>query len=148
MASLVFNLTTYRIKESTKGHAPGHTWEGFLSCCFFFSLRIIWGGKTHPKSRPHLLVAAYRKDREEGSFCFQLAGPHWLVGSILHWSWSLLEDSDIYWIVQTFSFSDWAIIVFLDFCQETATVGLARPPLVSFSDYIDSFYQFCFPREP
>lgn len=41
---------------------------------------IIWSGKTHPKSRTHLLVRLTRKDTEEGRFCFCV-----FAEAFLHW---------------------------------------------------------------
>jgi hypothetical protein len=42
---------------------------------------IIWGGKTCPKSRSYLLMAAHTKDVEEGSFCFFACLPLLSLGS-------------------------------------------------------------------
>jgi hypothetical protein len=63
-------------QELTKTQAAGY------NCEWFFLIGLF---KTHPKSGPHLLVAAYIKDRRRKS-CSLPACPPLLASSSIHWN--------------------------------------------------------------
>lgn len=136
---------------------------------------IIWDGKAHPKSGPHILVAAHLKDMKEGSLCFFACLPTLsLAGlSTLCLSYSFADiriyffrlqhrlntrsslgtpqDSSTRRAVLSPISLDWTITEFLPFPSGAAIAGWITVCKNSNNHppliYMHSFYQFCSLRE-